>query len=201
MGLEFPIYPERKGTVDMYKAMLDMDGVLADFMKAICKAHNRPNPYVNNPSAYSEFNTEKVWGITPEEFWAPIQGESLDFWAGIDKTPEADRIVRLVCREFGMDNVAILTAPSRDVGSVPGKRAWMDKHYPRLAKNMIFTSAKGFLAGPKRILIDDRDRNVVEFKQAGGDAILFPRLWNSSWMHDGEGMKILERELAKGRRL
>ena len=184
----------------MYKALLDMDGVLVDFMKGICAAHNRPDPYINNPLAYGEFQTEKVWGITPEEFGAPIQGEALEFWTGLDKTPEADKIVRLVCREFGADNVAILTAPSKDAGSVPGKRAWLNRHYPYLSHNVIFTAAKGFLAGPKRILIDDRDKNVQEFKKAGGDAILVPRPWNSHFMFKDEVMETLTRELTKGRK-
>jgi hypothetical protein len=44
---------------------------------------------------------------------------------------------------------------------------------------MIFTAAKKFLAGPDRLLIDDRDRNVEEFVAGGGHAILLPRLHNA----------------------
>lgn len=186
----------------MYKALLDMDGVIADFMTAICKAHGRPNPYydpVTEEKARGTFDTEKIWGITPEEFWAPIQGYALDFWETIEKTPEADQIIRLVSREFGVDNVAILTAPSKDAGSVPGKRAWMDKNYPAFSKRMIFTSAKEFLAGGNRFLIDDRDKNIQGFEEAGGTGILVPRPWNRSWRLEKAVVKVIEEGLERKR--
>lgn len=160
------------------KIFLDMDGILADFVKAACQLHNRPEPCIK-PEHYGEFDLEKGWGITPEQFWAPIADQSLDFWVGLEKTPEADQLVNLAIYYVGVDNIAILTAPSKDSGSVPGKRLWIEKNYPQFKKQMIFTSAKGFLAGPDRILIDDRDRNIEEFAKAGGSGILLPRLWNS----------------------
>jgi 5'(3')-deoxyribonucleotidase len=158
------------------KVFVDMDGVIASFLDAASIAHNRPLPY-DNPANYGVWDTEKLWGITPAEFWAPCNSE--EFWLDIPKTSEADGIVEMLSRDFGADNLAILTAPNQAPGCVNAKRKWIQKYYPALAGRMIFTAAKGLVAGPGKLLIDDKDSNCEEFRAAGGFAILVPRLWNS----------------------
>lgn len=164
------------------QCLLDMDGVLFDFMSALAKVHNRPSPY-DLESSLGIWDTEKLWGITEEEFWEPIQRDSLDFWSNIPLTPEAEAIVAFAEEKFGRKNVAILTAPSDDPGAVPGKRLAMAKYFPQFEKRMIFGSAKSFLSAPYRFLIDDRDKNVDDFEDAGGHSILVPRPWNRFWKH------------------
>ena len=163
------------------KLFLDMDGVLADFVTGACLAHNRPSPYLD-PEALGIFDMEKLWGISVNEFWRTIDAK-VDFWDTLQKTPEADALVAAALSMFSIDNIAVLTAPSMDPTCVPGKRRWMQKHYPQLAKRMIFASAgaKQFLAGPSYILSDDRDKNISQFKLAGGVGILMPRLWNAGY--------------------
>lgn len=160
------------------KALLDMDGVLAQFVEGAAKAHNRPDPFDNNPEALGVFDIEKIWKITPEEFWAPINSRGQSFWEDLDKTPEADEIVNIVTCTFGLSNVAILTAPSRDTSCYIGKFKWLDRHFPQFEGRVIFGSAKEFLAAPEHYLFDDRDKNVEAFDRAGGQGILVPRLWN-----------------------
>jgi 5'(3')-deoxyribonucleotidase len=155
--------------------LLDMDGVVADFVGGVCAAHNRPSPYDDHASR-GIFDMDKLWNMSPSSFWKPCDGES--FWDDLQKMPDADVIVDLAVNAFGENNIAVLTAPSMSQYCVPGKRRWMQKHYPFLAKNMIFTSAKRFLAGPDRVLIDDRNENVDSFIRAGGHGILLPRPWN-----------------------
>jgi len=159
------------------QVLCDMDGVLADFVSGAAKAHHRESPYLY-PKNYGTFDIEKLWDISAQEFWAPIDAMGQDFWLGLEKTPEADELVALLTERVGVESIAILTAPSDDPGCVPGKRAWIRKHYPQFSKQIIYTSAKGFLAAPTKLLIDDRDRNIDEFRRDGGQAILLPRLWN-----------------------
>lgn len=156
---------------------LDMDGVIADFVGAIHKAHGREYCY-SDPSVRGRFEIEEIWGISTNEFWST---DSYEFWDGVQPTPEAEGIVSLVSDRFGVDNVAILTAPSDGPGCVPGKRAWMRRYFPQFHKRMIFCAAgaKAFLAGDGRYLIDDRDKNIVDFQKSGGSAILVPRHWNT----------------------
>lgn len=157
---------------------LDMDGVLADFEGGICASLGRKSPYLDAAS-YGTFDMEKLWNISAEEFWRGTQRNG--FWRDLEKTPEADAIVELACSTFGVDNVCILTAPSRDSRCIPEKSQWIAKHYPHLRNNMLFGSAKRFLAGPNRLLLDDRDANIENFYQAGGWGITVPRLWNNKY--------------------
>lgn len=171
---------------------LDMDGVLADFAGGVSKAHNRPSPYLE-PSSLGIFDMEKLWGMTPAEFWVGTRQEG--FWLGLEKMPDADAIVDLVCSYFGAENVAILTSPSFDPHCIPEKQQWIKQYYPQFYSNMLFGSAKRFLAGPGRVLLDDRDANIDNFRNAGGYAITVPRLWNVGWPQSDHTMKGLEKEL------
>ncbi len=161
------------------KCFLDQDGVIADFVGGACRAHGKQNPYILAKNL-GEFELIKIWGMAEDQFWKPIDDMGMAFWVGLEKTPEADEIVRFAFETFGADNVAVLTAPSLDPGCIPGKRAWMKKNFPALERKMIFANAsnKRFLAGPDNWLIDDRDKNVEQFLAAGGNGVLVPRPWN-----------------------
>jgi len=160
------------------KIFLDMDGVLADFVKGACVAHLRD--CYDKPEHLGIFDMEKLWGISVAEFYAPLKG--FEFWASLDKTPEADAIVEAALKNVGPTQVAILTSPVNDPECVPAKRYWIEKHYPILTKNMIFAYKKGFIAGPEKVLVDDKDRNISEFVAGGGHGILVPRLWNGMYL-------------------
>lgn len=157
------------------KCFLDMDGVIADFVGAIHKAHGRPYCY-DDPAVRGRFDIEPIWGISTKEFWST---DTYEFWLGVDPTPEAFEIVASLEALFRPEDIAILTSPSNGSGCVPGKRHWMRRHFPTYEKRMIFTSAKQFLAGPQRVLVDDRDQNIIDFHAAGGEVILIPRHWNT----------------------
>ncbi len=156
---------------------LDMDGILADFNKGVHAAHNRQDVYVVEPEkALGVFDLEKLWEISIEDFWKPTQ--SPGFWESLDKMPEADDIVNYFCAQYGIENVCILTSPSKDKYCIPEKRNWMQRYYPHLAKNMLFGSEKTFLAAPDRMLVDDRNEDVDSFCEHGGLGLLYPRPWN-----------------------
>lgn len=160
------------------KCFLDMDGVLSDFNGGVAKVHNRPDPYLN-PTNHGIYDTEKIWGMSSTQFYKPTN--SVEFWAGLGKMPEADNIVALVTQRFGEGNIAILSAPSPFIGCAGAKRMWVRKHYPQLEKRLILATAgtKHFIAAPSKVLIDDRDSNVAEWVVAGGIGILVPRPWNN----------------------
>ena len=175
------------------KVFVDMDGVIADFVGGVIAAHKRS--VYDDPAHYGKFDIEKIWGIKVEEFWEPL--DSYEFWRGLAKTPEADRIVYIVTKKFGAENVAILTAPSESRFCVPGKRDWIAEHYPVFKNRMIFGSAKEFLAGPDRVLIDDRDKNAEVFEAAGGVSVLVPRLWNKRHPWARLASEVVYKEVAE----
>lgn len=177
------------------KCFLDMDGVLDDFVGAACEVHGRPSPY-NMATSWGIFEIEKLWGIGLEEFWKPIV-DTPGFWRNLRKTPEADEIVSLVENKFGSENVAILTDPSvHDMKSVEEKQQWIEKFYPQFRDRIIFTGAKEFLAGPERVLVDDKSRNIAKFMGAGGRAaITVPRPWNLDFATSETVVSAIERGL------
>lgn len=179
------------------RVFCDMDGVLADFVGGASKAHNRPSPYFEGSSCLGKFEMEECWGIGAEEFWAPTN--SKEFWLGLEKTPEFEAILLRSAWYFGGENLAILTAPSLFPGCMGAKREWIQKHSPFLGKKVIFASAeaKKFFAHPQALLIDDRDQNVEEWREAGGAAVLVPRLWNKDWglALEGKTLRVVEERL------
>lgn len=158
---------------------LDMDGVLADFNRGVHEAHGRSDVYADNPAALGVFDIETLWGVTAQEFWKPTRRDG--FWEGLEKFENADGLVEMLSNHFGVENICILSSPSEDYRCIPEKKAWIKKHYPQLAKNMLFGSAKEFLAGARRFLVDDRDKNIDDFREHGGIGLIYPQLWNRCW--------------------
>jgi 5'(3')-deoxyribonucleotidase len=177
-----------------------MDDVIAEFVTGACRAHGVESPY-NKPESYGVFEMEKLLGIDPKQFWAKIDVPG--FWDSLPPTDFADDLVAELTLRFDPKDICILTSPSMGAGCIPEKRAWVRRKYPFLEKNILFGSAKRFLAGPDRLLIDDRDENIDDFIAAGGVGIQVPRLWNRlSDFHESPVayvMAEIEREMGKRR--
>jgi 5'(3')-deoxyribonucleotidase len=182
------------------KCFLDMDGVLADFVGGVSAAHKLQSPYENENlgiSRFGVFDMEKLWGMSAEKFWEPTNNSG--FWAFLSETPEAVQLVRLVNDIFGQENIAILTSPSQHEGCFKGKKEWIRKHFPQFNKNIIFGSAKEFMASPDRVLVDDRDKNIDGFEAAGGHGVLVPRAWNREWGLRDNTWEVVKERLEKFR--
>jgi len=156
------------------QVLLDMDGVLTDFVKHICQLHNRPNPFLHGENR-GLFEMDKIWGMSASDFWSPC---GYDFWSTMDWMPDAQDILGVLDSAVGTDNVCLLTAPCATAGCVEGKRDWVRKNLPEFSKRLMIGSAKEFMASPVRLLVDDRDENVDKYKAAGGPTFLYPRCWN-----------------------
>ncbi len=159
--------------------LCDMDGVLTNFVKGVCKLHNRPDPYTD-PANFHQFNMNIIWGMTAAEFWSKC---GYDFWFGLEFTPEAYDLLAYLRGKVGAENVCLLTAPCRTLGCVDGKRDWVDKYLPDFSNRLLIGSAKEFTAHPERLLVDDRDENIAAYSNAGGTAVTFPRPWNKARNH------------------
>lgn len=146
---------------------LDLDGVLADFVAGSFRVHNRTPHPIHTWDYYTD------WGLTAEQFFAPMGRE---FWAGLDKLPDADWLVATV--RGSAHDVAIATGPCLTPGCIEGKRDWVEKHYPALAPRIVFTGAKHLLAHRGALLVDDSNQNVERFGSRGGWNYLWPQPWN-----------------------
>lgn len=169
-----------------YSCMLDMDGVVADFVEASLSLHGVPYPY-DNLKGDEAWDLMKHIGMSHEDFWRPL---GYDFWSSIPKTPEADRIVDILVGFLGEEHVCFLTSPCNTDGCMDGKRAWAHKHYPNIP--VLFSVRSGnsspppkqFCASSRSILVDDHTLNVNNFRQQGGKAFLVPRPWNKDWAQE-----------------
>jgi len=149
----------------MNKIFLDMDGVIVNFVKGMCKMHGEPE--------IKEWLTPQIFGLTIKQFWAPCN--FTNFWANLEWMPDGCKILR-TAEKIG--DVYILTAPTLSANSYSGKIKWIENNLIRYKHRTIICPCKELLAG-NGILVDDSDKNVDTFRKAGGQAILVPRPWNS----------------------
>lgn len=149
----------------------DLDDVLADFAGAACRIHNRPLP--TTWGLYTE------WGMSREDFWAPINDLGYSFYAAnVDPLPWVHDLLTAI--HEADDEIAILTAPGDNWAGLEGKRDWVNK-YVGSDVEMILCHHKHLLAAPGRLLIDDKYENCRNFAMFGGASVLFPRPTNTEW--------------------
>lgn len=169
--------------------LIDMDGVLADFIRPACKLVGVD--FDKYPPG--EWEIAKVAGISDDDFWRTIERQP-DFWVNLPKTPHFGELIKFV--ESLKVRWSISTSPSMDPNCVKQKVLWMRQHIgPRFNSYMI-GKQKELMAAPGRVLIDDSDRNLERFERAGGRGILFPAQWNSMWAVE-DVMAYVSERLAK----
>lgn len=142
------------------KIYLDCDGVLADFVGGAKKALGM------DIEDYRRIN-----GLA--ETWKILE-ETPDFYANLDRLPDADELVHKVM-DIWSDNLVIhdlpiiLTACPWGDWAAPQKQLWKKKYYPYL--EMITTDGgenKYHHCTPDDILIDDYLKYKDLWEQAGG---------------------------------
>ena len=154
--------------------LLDLDGVLVDFMGGIHRALGGP-PIDPWQWTYNKWEWYKDLGWTFEQMNAVC---TFDFWANLKWTPDGHDILREVYRE----QLYFVTCPMPNIYSASGKMAWIRKNLPLYESQIIVSTVpKEFFAAPDRLLIDDKNENVDEFEKAGGKAILINRPWNRGY--------------------
>jgi len=137
-----------------YKIYVDMDGVLVDF----------------------DGGYEKLTGITtraadekgPEFFWKPISKAGAKWWITLNWMPDGKQLWDYVKKY----NPELLSAPSREEASKLGKRVWVKRELPGVKLILRSADKKQEFASPNSILIDDREKNIEQWKSAGGVGIL-----------------------------
>jgi hypothetical protein len=161
----------------MFKQLfLDMDGVIVDFDAGVRRKYNVDWYPTEWKIPYAEF------GTTFEIFWAGL--DSGTFWNRLPWTKDGKRIQAIVEPMCPV----ILTAAAMPF-AVPGKLMWLKREYPDAIKDRRVLicnghAGKAAVAGPGKILIDDKNENIDEWEAAGGMGILYPRPWNRMYFID-----------------
>jgi hypothetical protein len=154
---------------------IDMDGVFVDFLGGAIDWFGCEKT-IEDDWPQGEWGDEKVFieffGKTFDQFWPGVQDEK--FWAGLDFTYDGKAFLKFM-RPL---KPVILTSPS--FGGATGKQMWIKKHAPKYlySGRYLIGPGKNYVAREGAVLIDDYEKNIDEWKAAGGIGILYPRPWN-----------------------
>ena len=100
-------------------------------------------------------------------------GQSLDRRAQLPGV----HLLQLNCdRDIEQSGLGFLTQPVRDPASLAGKKEWKHEHYPGIP--FLIGDQKRLVSAPGFVLVDDHFKNVEDWRDGGGDAILVPGPWN-----------------------
>lgn len=157
---------------------LDLDGVLIDFTGGAHKFHGFPYsmkdyPYElgvweNCPPPNSSMSNTKFWDALDE-----------DFWANLEWMEDGRDLLSMMEIVFGQENICILTSTTLSHVCSSGKVRWIQQNLPEYERQFLLGPPKSFCAHDKAVLVDDRDKNIIDFMNCGGYGVLVPRAWNS----------------------
>lgn len=173
----------------------DLDGVLSNFCQAACDLH-RPGATDRwvmdrgralDPNAHPFEQLHLGLGVHYDAFWQGITNAGEDFWVEMAELPSARELWHRI-NEVLPDQVSILTSPGAGAaaaGSAAGKYRWVCEQLgPEFTYRTIVCPsplkchlAKG--ADGPNLLIDDYDKNIERWNEAGGVGIQ----WTSLQFH------------------
>lgn len=150
---------------DQYQIYQDLDGCLADF-------EERFEHFTGLlPDEWKE-KAEREYGekMATDKFWDIIDNQvGMRFWRGMSWMPQGQELWDYIKQH----NPIILTAPSIQDCSKEGKTLWVKDNLGDY--EVIFSSAKEKpnYSGPNKILIDDREDTILDWKARNGIGILY----------------------------
>lgn len=173
------------------KVFVDMDGVLADFIKCCFRLHDVSPGLWKKKEYRGHFWINDLWQMSNEEFWEVLKEDEF-FWDNLEKYSNATGLMSWLEAKRPKSDIYILSSPAPYSRCHVGKINWIEKYFPDYADRIILTPHKGLLAAPDRLLIDDGDHNIKSFKANGGQVALVPRVWNSGHTQLREFNRISE---------
>ena len=154
-ALSLPMFENKEKVMD-YKIFLDMDGVLVNFDEQFKELTGE------YPKQYEQTHTQ-------DEFWEVIDSAGVGFWRGMKWMPGGEALYNRAAKH---DHV-LLSSPSRSEVSKIGKRLWRRDKTPNTKLILSRSHLKKNYAAPNHILIDDRESNIKQWRDAGGIGILY----------------------------
>lgn len=168
------------------KILLDMDGVITNLVTPAMEKMGLPGFRESHfPKGYrfdivaacNKLRTDAgLWAIPDCDFWDALD---YDFWLSLPKYEHADKLMSAAMQMVGEENVFIATSPTLDPVCASAKLEWIKRNMRHMYRRVMVGPRKELMARYNHILVDDADKNVNAFYEAGGMAILVPRPWNS----------------------
>lgn len=164
--------------------LLDVDEVICDFIGGACFEHRFTRKELEARRIPGKWSIQKPLGLMNSEFWHPIRQKGEKFWENLRPLPWAAELLKMI-NETGLDYY-LVTGPDDHHTSYSGKILWAKRWLgAELSKKIIPTQHKWLLSGPNRLLIDDKEKNLIKFEfdddgnPRGGFGLLFPSRGNS----------------------
>ena len=148
------------------KIYLDMDGVLADFSRGVTEmCHMEATPLNGRRSAKYD-----------DLMWIAIKKVE-HFYGKLHLIPGAEDMFHLIFGRYGKQCEILTGIPLPKRGIADAKQDKIDWVQRKLAKdikvNVVYRKEKLlYCTGKESILIDDREKSIKEWEQAGGTGIL-----------------------------
>ena len=136
--------------------MLDMDGVISDFM---C-VYTELSPRNDSRTKFREaVMTHHIFELLP-------------------KMPNADRLLDLLFNQLDVEVQILSSTGSHDADIVAAaslqKTSWLERYGINVKKNFVPSwSLKENYSSPRMIMIDDRDDVIARFIKHGGQGVLY----------------------------
>lgn len=174
--------------IDKPIVLLDMDGVIANFIEAVLinlrrRATSDPKFVANckledlQYKLWDKWNKHLELGITDAQFWHETMTDN--FWHLIPVYPWSSVLVHTI-NQSGC-HILYTTSPSLDSVCASAKIDWLrERGFMSLHANDYVIGPHKYLMAPypNLVLVDDSDDNVKVFEECGGKAITFPAPWN-----------------------
>ena len=155
------------------KIYVDLDGVLVNLTKGLAAHHGIDLVKYPYPEPGTFISFEDWFGVDDV-----FSGFGSDFWRQLPYYSWTTTLIA-VLKELDVELI-IASTPTHDGRCYLGKYNWVRNAFGTEQPNIMFGTHKGELGAPGSLLIDDFDSNCNHFKGNGGDAILFPQLWNTN---------------------
>jgi len=176
------------------RILLDMDEVITDFTQGALILHGFSVEDLEKVRTPGSWDINTPLGLTPGQFWRPINEAGEQFWTDLEPLPWAHEVVDIVESLFP-EEWYIASSPSWQIDSRTGKIKWLQNFFGKQFDRFVLTPHKHLMAHSGSVLIDDRDYNVEKFREAGGHSIVFPTRGNSLHLKSQDPMTHLITEL------
>lgn len=168
--------------------LLDVDGVLCNFVEKLCDFYGIDcEDAMQNWEPLEEYELHKTEhfkakNITEEKIKNDLLSMPFGWWRSMNTYPHFSDILILVDDYF--KNWLFATSPIMTGECLSGRLGWLNWIYGGdLDETKVMIGHSKFLMANKNtLLIDDSEKNVKKFISMGGQAILYPRPWNSNWI-------------------
>ena len=185
--------------VPIYRIFIDLDGVLGDWVGAVCKLFGMSYEELRSKWDPADYHVNKGLGVSRSEMYRRIGKAGREFWTNIEPYPWASELFNL-CND--KVPTVVLTNSGLNADAAAGKIEWMKKHLKDSRSSGTFDKwligkDKDMCANPGCLLIDDKDSNVHDFRNSGGSAILFPQYWNASHLMEEQAFELVKKRISE----